>query len=204
MLIMIGLAISLSAACATRLSFPELVGTYRAEHPEGYSILILRADMSYTQTLHYSDDGRVVTASGKWSYDSRFGHVILENGGYAITGTMLGWRLPAPSYGSEMWFGRVYLVCDPDADVEYKKVQPLYFTFAIATSFALGAGLLFFARQIHGWLLKNKLVRTPDPASQSEVSEFSIRSRARVRQLRLAGLLGIVFGVYLLYEILIH
>ena len=182
----------------------ELVGTYRAEHPEGYSILVLRADMSYTQTLHYADDGRVVTASGKWRYESGLGDVVLQNGGYAITGTMLGWRLGAPSYAKEVWFGRVYLVCDPNADVEYKKVQPLYFGFAIAMSLTLGAGLFIFPRQTHGWLVKIRVIESPDPSSQLEVPEFSRRSRVYIRQLRLAGLLGIVFGVYLLYGTLFH
>ena len=91
-LVLISLSISLLTGCSNRVSVQELVGTYKSENPEGYSLLTLRADMQYTQTIHYDDDGRDITVSDKWTYEPQWG-VSLENG-YAVTHEMLGWKLP--------------------------------------------------------------------------------------------------------------
>ena len=104
-----------------KVSVRELVGTYRAEKIEGYSLLTLRSDMTYIQSLHYKDDGSVRFAIGKWSYDRRRG-VSLEHG-YAVMNNMLGWRLEVAGYGVEKRFGTIHLTCDPDTDTEFKKIR---------------------------------------------------------------------------------
>jgi len=67
------------ASCARKLDSSDLVGKYRADYPFGVETLTLNSDGTYLQEFVEHQATNVLSASGKWTYDSRYRELVLQN-----------------------------------------------------------------------------------------------------------------------------
>jgi len=125
----LGLVIVLSG-CGRAPSKAEVPGTYLADYGFATDTLTLKGDGRFTETVRVRATGRVVAASGPWSFDPQDHRIGLD--GMMIVADYAGRPVPGfdktgqgiTSMAVERWFGRLQLGGYPDVPYYKQAGEP--------------------------------------------------------------------------------
>jgi len=114
----LGLVIVLSG-CGRAPSKAEVPGTYLADYDFATDTLVIKADGRFTQTVTLRATGKVVTASGAWSFDLQDHYIGLD--GMLVVSDYANKLVPdfdkrrdyLVHEPVERWFGRLQIGSDP-------------------------------------------------------------------------------------------
>lgn len=125
----LGLLVLLSG-CGPAASKAELNGTYAADYGFATDTLVIKGDGRFTQTVRVRATGRVVAASGTWSFDPQDHRIGLD--GMMVVADYANQPVPdfdktgqgITSMAVERWFGRLQLGGYPDVPYYRQAGEP--------------------------------------------------------------------------------
>lgn len=111
------------AECGHISAIEEIYGTYVLHKPEATIELELRRDMTYVESIRFSD-GQAVIIEGKWFWTVIEGEGTVHMNGFGdVEEELKPDLIPRIDTGKPAlkWFGKMYLVVNDDYGLRFKR-----------------------------------------------------------------------------------
>lgn len=122
-LVVLTLMFAILGGCGDISAIEEIYGKYVLQKPEATIELELRRDMTYVESIRFTN-GQVVVITGKWFWTVTEGEGMVHLNGFGdVEGGLKPNSVRTIHTGkpAEKWFGKTYLVVNDDCGLRFER-----------------------------------------------------------------------------------